>query len=230
MKRYFMLFISIIIVAVAISSTNAAYYQKQELDTDSIELVYPTATPIPDPTATPTPSWTGEYELIISPLNIYRTGSVLFLESSQVHFTIKNNSSSDIYDWHVSFDLESYLSNINNAFLRSLGGTRYMMEAYEYRNHIAKNSSYSVQGKIQTYQLGTVNNSNYIRNNYPDFEMLAFTNPVLEIATDRYGGTMRKLQANQFKITYQKPPQSQYQNYALELYDLFKIERPGLSK
>lgn len=218
MKRYVLLLFSLVILALAVSSTNAAFNRQVALAPDSVLGASPTPTPTsvptatptatPKPTATPTPAaWTGEYEVIIETQGAWRTGTSNNFLGNRTSITIVNHTNTSIKDWRLSFSVNADIQLIDTWPM-----TKVTSKDYQFRRPDQWNMEIPAYGRINnsatvaTYALSYVmEDGRLTRTTNPDFRQLLFYNGGLQIATDKYGGTLRSLNANQVKITYKAP-------------------------
>lgn len=236
MKRYVLLLFSIVILALAVTGTNAAFTSQVSHSVDRIESVSPTpkptATPVPTatprPTATPTPTpvvWTGEYEVIIQPGDAWRTLTDDNYLGARVNIIIKNNTNASIKDWRLNFNV-----NADVLLVDSWKMTKQSAKSYQFRRPDEWNMEIPAKGQIangttfQTYALSLMQNNRLTRSTNPDFRQLSFYNVSMQVATDHFGGSLKTLNPNQVKITYNAP--SGYARYISDWLDSFYVP-PG---
>ena len=237
MKRYVLLLFSLVILALAVSSTNAAFNRQVALAPDSVlgDSPTPTATPkptltpvptstpkptatptaTPKPTATPVPTatpkptpavWTGEFEVIIETEGAWFTGTGDNYIGTRIKLTIVNNTNANIKDWRLFF---SVTADIQSSDFWPL--TKLTAKNYEIRKPSPYSADIPAYGQVTsgvnlaTYELSYMQDGRLARTTNPDFRQLLFYNGGLQIATDKYGGTLRTLNANQIKLTYKGP-------------------------
>lgn len=228
MKRYVLLLFAAVILVLAVSGTNAAFTSQVSHSLERIEAVSPTPKPTAAPTATPTPTgpvWTGEYEIIIQPGEAWRTLTSDNHLGARLSIVIKNNTNTSIKDWRLNFNV-----NADILLVDSWKMTKQSAKSYQFRRQDEWNMEIQAKGQIansttfQTYPLSLMQDNRLIRSTNPDFRQLTFYNVSMQIATDRFGGSLKNLNPEQVKITYKAP--TDYAKYISDWLDGFYVP-PG---
>lgn len=210
MKRFIVLLLSLVIVGLAISGTNAAYRQQVELEADYLVAASPspapTSTPTPAPTNTPTPSptpkpatWSGEFEIIISYQDntAYRVDDPRSLYGNY-RVEIFNNTGKDglppvqINNWDISFGVNAtFDQSFFNLKQESLGNNQYKLSALSHSNVINPGGKRdNMGGVIRTYPLASYVDGVLKRTNNPELAKLMFQNVTFSISDIRNGQTV----------------------------------------